>query len=82
MYNPKTKRAVIRRTYKILGPTPQPPTHPEYEISVDDDVTVTPVSVNTTVVSDDVIDYKYLIGTLHRDVDYELDVFKTVDVIV
>ena len=71
LYNPKTKRVIIRYTYKILGPTPQPHSHPEYEIRVD-----------ITAVSDDVNDYKYLIGTLHRDFDYELEAFKTVDVLV
>ena len=39
------------------------------------------MSQDTTAVSHDVDDYKYLIGTLHRDVDYELELFKTVDVV-
>ena len=47
----------------------------------DGDVTLTPVSVDTTVVSHDVLDYKYLIGTLHRDLDFELALFRTMDVV-
>ena len=31
--------------------------------------------------SRDVLHYKYLIRTLHRDVDHEFDLFKTVDVV-
>ena len=56
LFKPKAKRVVIRRTYKILGLTPQSQTHPEYEIGVDSDVTATPVSVDITAVSDDVSD--------------------------
>ena len=81
LFNPLTKREVIRRTYKILGPESQSLDRPEYEISVDGDVTLTPVSVDTTVVSNDVLDYKYLIGTLHRDLDFELALFRTMDVV-
>ena len=44
----------------------------EYEMSVDGDVTLAPVPVDTKLVSPDVFDYKYLIGTFHRDVDFEL----------
>ena len=64
-FNPRTKREVIRRTYKVLGPQLQSLDRPEYAISVDDDVTLTPGSVDTTVVSNDALDYKYLIGTFH-----------------
>ena len=32
--------------------------------------------------SDDVLDDKYLIGTLNRNIDYELDLYKTVNVAV
>ena len=31
--------------------------------------------------SHDVEDFKYLFGTLHQDVDYKLDLFKTMDVV-
>ena len=37
LLNPKTKHGVIRRTYKILGPAPQPYTQPEYEMSAEGD---------------------------------------------
>ena len=82
LFNPLTKREVIRRTYKVLGPELQSLDRPEYAISVGGDVTRTRVSVDTTLVKNDVLDYKYLIGTFHRDIDYELDLFKTVDVVV
>ena len=82
LYNPATKRVVIRRTYKILGPTPQPQTQLEYEMAENGDVTSIAVSQDTVLVSDDVNDYKYLIGTLHRDEDYELELFRTTDVLV
>ena len=53
---------------------------PENEISVNGDVLLAPVLVDATLVSHD-IDYKYLIGPLHRNMGYELDLFKTVDVV-
>ena len=81
LFNPLTKREVIRRTYKILGPETQSLDRPEYELSADGDVTLAPVSEATVLVSHDVLDYKYLIGTLHRDVDFELTLFKTMDVV-
>ena len=81
LFNPITKREVIRRTYKILGPETQSLDRPEYEISVDGDVTLVPESVDTIPGSHDLIDYKYLIGTFHRDEDFELALFKTVDVL-
>ena len=39
------------------------------------------MSHDTTAISHDVDDYKYLIGTLHCDIDNELELFKTVDVV-
>ena len=74
------KWEVIRWTYKILGPEPQSLNRPENEISVNGDITLAPVLVDTTLVSHD-IDYKYLIDPLHRNMGYELDLFKTVDVV-
>ena len=59
LFNPKTKRDVIRRTYKILGPAPQPYTQPEYEISAECEVKETSVSVDTSNVSGDIDAYQY-----------------------
>ena len=81
LWNPKTKREIIRHTYKTIGIMLPSQIRPEYELAENGDVTVTPVSQGTTGVSHDVDDYKYLIGTFHRDVDYELELFKTVDVV-
>ena len=80
LFNPVTKRVVVRRTYKVLGPEPQPYTRPEYEIDADGDVTVTSVSVDTMEVSGDVNGYQYLVGTVHRDKD-DLLLYNTVSVI-
>ena len=81
LWNPKTKREIVRHTYKTIGITPPTQTRPEYELAENGEVTIMPVSQDTTTISNDVDDYKYLIGTLHRDVDYELELFKTVDVV-
>ena len=80
LFNPVTKRVVTRRTYKVLGPEPQPYTQPEYEIDAEGDVTETSVSVDTPEVSGDVLDYKYLIGTIHLDPD-DMEYYKVVDVV-
>ena len=80
LFNPKTKREVIRRTYKVLGPAPQPYTTTEYEISEEGDVKETSVSVDTSKVSGNVDDYKYLVGTMHRDSD-DLELYKTISVV-
>ena len=80
MFNPNSRRVVIMHTYRVL-PEPQPCMRPEYEITVDDDVTATSAVVDATAVSDKVPDYQYLVGALHRDSDdYEL--YKTVSVAV
>ena len=81
LFNPATKREIIRHTYKVLGPEPQPFTQPEYEIDEEGDVTVTSVSVDTPAVSDNVLDYKYLIGTIHLDPD-DIQHYKVMDVVV
>ena len=81
MFNPKTKREVIRHTYRVLGPEPQPYKWTEYEMTADGDVTVTSVSVDTLAVSDNVADYQYLIGSLHRDSD-DFELYRTVSVVV
>ena len=52
---------------------------PEYEISVDGDVTLAPASVDMTLVSHDVLVYKYLIGTLHRDMDVVEETFDEIE---
>ena len=79
--NPTTKREVIRHTYRVLGPEPQPSTRLEYEMTVDGDVTTTSASVDATAMSDKVSDYPYLVGTLHRDSD-DFELYKTVSVVV
>ena len=81
LWNPDTKRTVIRRTYKVLSPEPQPYTQPEYEIDPEGDVTETSVSVDTPDVSGDVDEYKYLIGTIHLDPD-NFKYYKVVDVLI
>ena len=81
LFNPKTKREVIRHTYRVLGPEPQPYTRPEYEMTADGDVTATSASVDATVVSDQVSDYQYLVGTLHRDSE-DFELYRTVSVVV
>ena len=81
MFNQNTKREVIRRTYKVLGHEPQPLTQPEYEMTEDSDVTVTSVSIDTTAVSEDIDDYQYLVGTLHRDTD-DFELYRTVSVVI
>ena len=53
---------------------------PEYDIDVDGNVTETTVSQDTVEATADVNDYKYLIGTIHRD-DEDLELYKTVDVL-
>ena len=80
LLNPVTKRIVVRRTYKVLGPEPQPYTIPVYEISADGDVTEQPVSVDTNDLSGDVNEYKYLINTIHLDPD-DGEYYKVTDVV-
>ena len=80
LFNPATKRVVVRRTYKVLGPEPEPYTMPVYDMSADGDVTEQPVSVDTNDVSGDVNEYKYLIGTIHLDPD-DGEYYKVTDVI-
>ena len=80
LFNPLTKRDVIRRTYKIIGPTVPLQARPEYEIDEDGNVTITTVSQDTADPTSDVNDFKYLIGTIHRD-DEDLELYKTVDVL-
>ena len=80
LFNPATKRVVVRRTYKVLGPEPEPYTIPVYEMSADGNVTEQPVSVDTNDVSSDVNEYKYLIGTIHLDPD-DGEYYKVTDVI-
>ena len=80
LFNPATKRVVVRRTYKVLGPEPHPYTLPEYETDAEGDVTETSVSADTIEVSGDVDEYKYLICTMHLDSD-DGEYYKVVDVV-
>ena len=80
LFNPLTKREVIRRTYKILGPTVPLLTRPDYAIDEDGNLTTTTVTQDTVEDMADVNDYNYLIGTIHRD-DDDLELYKTVDVL-
>ena len=79
MYNPSIKREVIRRTYKILGPTVPSQTRPEYEIDEDDNVINTTGTQDTVDVTADVNYYKYLVGTIRCE-DDDLAIYMTVDV--
>ena len=81
LFNPKTKRDITRRTYKLLGTTPQTQTQPKFEIAENGDVTVTPVSADTPAASDNVDDYKYLVGTIYRDLE-DMELYKTLEVMV
>ena len=80
MFNPLTKREVIRRTYKIIGPTVSSQTRPEYEIDDAGCATKTTVTQDMSDETTDVTVYKYLIGTVHRGND-ELELYKVVDVL-
>ena len=80
MFNPLTKHEMIRHTYKILGPTVPSQTRPDYELDEAGNVTTTTVTQDTVEDTANVNDYKYLIGTIHRD-DDELELYKTVDVL-
>ena len=66
LWNPKTIREVIRRTQKVLGHEPQPLTQPEYDMTGVDDVTMRSEAMGTTVVSEDINENQYLVGTSHR----------------
>ena len=77
LFNPLTKREVIRRTYKNIGPTVPSTTRPEYELDETGIMTETTVSQDTTTA--DVNEFKYLIGTIHRDYE-DLELYKTVEV--
>ena len=74
--------STLCRTYKILIPTPQSQTRTEYEIVENGGVTEIAMSHDMNLVSDDVDDYKYFIDCLHRDIEYELELFTIVVVVV
>ena len=80
LFNSDTKRVVIRRTYTILGPDPQPYSMPEYDISAEGDVTEQSVSVDTIEASGDVNEQKFLIGTIHQNPD-NMEYYKDVGVV-
>ena len=66
----------IRRAYEILGPEPQLFTKPEHK----NNETKTSVYVDTTYVLGNADDYKYSIGTLHRDPE-DMGYYKVKDVV-
>ena len=70
-----------RRTYKVLGPTVPSTNCPDYEIDEAGNVTTTTVTQDTVEETADVNDYKYLISTIHRDDDDDLELYKTFDVL-
>ena len=80
LFNPLTKREVIRRTYKVIGPVVPSQIRPEYDMDGDGNVTETTVSQDTLEATADVNDYKCLIGTIHQD-DEDLELCKNVDVL-
>ena len=58
LFNPLTKREVIRHTYKIIGPPVPLQTRPEYAIDKNGNVTETSVTQDTAVATADVNVYK------------------------
>ena len=80
LFNPQTKREVIRRTFKIIGPTQPSLARPTYELDEANILTETSKSPDTDDASADVNDFKYLIGTTHCD-DDDLELYRTVDVV-
>ena len=49
-------------------------------MTADGDVTVASVSVDTSAVSEDVVDYQYMVDTLHRYSD-DMELYRTVSVV-
>ena len=78
LYNPVTKRIVVRHTYKTLGPDLPNAERPIYNLNEAD---ILSVSKDNTVVppSDNVQDYQHLLGTFHvDDEDNQLYIVKQV----
>ena len=64
LFNPLTKRLVVRRTFKVLGPIRPDTDRPTYELTAEGEITTT---LNTTPLpadSADVDDFRYLITTI------------------
>jgi len=83
LYNPQTKREIIRGTFKTLGPIRPTIDRMSYEVTSDDDIVELPMM--TDIETHDVNDYKFLINTEHLDYDMEdinLILYRTVDVVV
>ena len=80
LFNPATKRESIRRTFKTIGPVRQPQLSSVFELTEDDTLTESPPTVHSSEPIADVDDFKYLIGTTHRDND-TLELHVTVDVL-
>ena len=78
-FNLPTKRDVIRRTYKIIGPTVPSLTRPEYANDEAGNITATTMTQDTATDCADANGYKYLTCTMHRD-DDDYNLYKNVDV--
>ena len=65
LYNPQTKREIIRGTFKTLGPIRPTTDRMSYEVTADDDILELPITNN--IETHDVNDNKFLINTEHLD---------------
>jgi hypothetical protein len=75
LFNPETKRIIIRRTFKTIGSN-NPLSIPDYfqcyltpDNQLISEETSTDVTINEDTPVDDVNKYKYLINTIHKDDD-------------
>ena len=78
MYNPTTKREIIRGTFKTIGPIRPAMDRATYNIDEEDNVTELPPTISEP--SSDVNDYKFLINSMLVDPD-NLELYRTVDVV-
>ena len=79
LYNPRTKKEIIRGTFKTIGPQHISKESINYEINVDDSILELP-STEPEILSD-VNDYKCLIGTEHVDPEDAI-LYRTTEVVV
>ena len=82
LYNPTTKKEIIRGTFKTLGPIRPPIERATYEVTEADDILE--IEKDNNLQGDefaDVDDYKYLINTDHIDPE-DMVLYRTVDVVV
>jgi len=79
LYNPKTRKEIIRGTFKTIGPTRNTQDNITYEIDINDTILALPDTEPEELF--DVNDYKFLIGTQHVDPDDAI-LYRTTDVIV